>query len=389
MTTRKKLWLALAALAAVILLLVMLFAPLLRQPVSNDSAMNLAKSAALSPWGLTAMVIIVVCLLALAALGLLVKRCTDRPHPPLSRVFGDDGGTAALEMLLALPFIVMILLVLLQATLLWNANMVIHYAGFAATRTAITVIGAQIGNEKPYYVYNIDDAGIVEPSQKTPMIARAAVLALLPISAQLPATTEQKDPVMSGQDVANGVQGALAASSSGATDQPWPGRIARQFAYADYFVGGYEVPSSSSDTGTGIRLRRPDHWLHGLSSVTDTPNSNWQSSGNGRDDNCPYRGSKQTDPPSWTDWGWQSIPYCPTWPAIYRPGGEETMGVMDFASWEPIELTLRYPYELTVPWADRILFQFLSSGDSTIEAFTEPGTNRTAYYTMVTVKTRL
>jgi len=334
---RRKPWLlAAAAMAAVVMLMVIMYVPLLGG--------GTAAQAAGSSMGRKAILLIVVCSALLGGIALGLKRLTDRPHPPMHRVWRDEGGTAAVEMLLALPFIVMILLVILQAALLWNANMVIHHAGFAVARQAITVVRSNVedSGEVPRVVFN-DGAAYSgypysypppPPSLKMWRIRRAAVLALLPISGELP-TTEIRDPELSSSDVADAVLNALTVGE-GDVDQGWIRRIERQFAYADHY--------------TEVDLRRPWHW------TLDEPR---------RGEHCPRRSWRRTTWNPMQQSQYDGVPLCRCIP-----------GQMDFHRWEEMQVKLNYWYQLQVAYANRILSKL-----GMAEKQTAPGTSRTIYVT--------
>ncbi|NIA20472.1 MAG: hypothetical protein GWP05_00555 [Anaerolineaceae bacterium] len=315
MGKRKPWLLAAAAMAAVVMLTAIMYGPLL----SGGPAAR----AAGSPVGRMAIVLIVVCSAILGGIALALRRLTDRPHPPMHRVWRDEGGTAALEMLLALPFIVMILLVVLQSALLWNANMVIHHAGFAVARAAVTIVRSNVeeSGEEPRVVFNdgADYSGYPysypppPPSLKMWRIRRAAVLALLPISGEVP-TTDIRDPELSGSDVADAVLNALTVGE-GDVDQAWIRRIEKQFAYADHY--------------TEVDLRRPLHWTY------EEPR---------RGENCPRRSWRRTDWNPMQQSQYDGVPLCRNIP-----------GQMDFHRWEEMQVKLNYKYPLLVPYANRIL----------------------------------
>jgi len=100
----------------------------------------LVRDAASSSVGQLCLALMVGGTIVVGLLCLVLRRCTERPHPSVRSFFRDDGGTAAIEMLLALPIILIIILLIVQASVLWNDNMVFHYAVYGAARSAAAVI---------------------------------------------------------------------------------------------------------------------------------------------------------------------------------------------------------------------------------------------------------
>lgn len=82
-------------------------------------------------------------------------------------------GAAAFEFVLVLPVALMILLVVAQSALLFNANMVVQYSAYATVRVASTLIPQEIGNELRNLVNNPDSAS-VPASTKLARLRRAA-----------------------------------------------------------------------------------------------------------------------------------------------------------------------------------------------------------------------
>ena len=330
--TRKRTWYVFAAMmVAVLSLVALMYVPRFGSGVVRE--------AATSRIGVIVTVVLVGGCVLLALLGLVIKRCTDRPHPPLWQFFKDDGGTAAVEMLLALPIIAMIFLVMLQATVMWNANVIFHYASYATARAAVSIIPSKldISGEDRHLMYN-DSAGLMPKSYKFARIRRTAVLSLVPISGKLPASVDRLDPEISGEDVQRFVQQGLTRGQADASLE-WHNRIGDQFRYADYFVT--------------LAIKPPEHW-------------HLSNPGEG----CPWRNYRRGD---WQVWDYQAIPFCPF-----------IEGTYDFPPWETLELHLWYPYEMSVPWAGRVLAQ-LGAGES----FLLPGTSQTSYYTWLESTTKM
>jgi len=281
-----------------------------------------ATAAAASPMALKCIALIVGGMVVLGALlALLVRGCRSW-RQPVGRLHPDQGGTAAIEMTLLFPFALMVFLTVMQSALLFNANMVVHYASFAATRMATVVVPMDINDENRNLVYN-PDQGI---SQKREMIRRAAVLALVPISARL-----ESAGLGAGDDFLAGAEDMVEAEArkvmglSESNENPgWVKRVAEQYAYADGYCqidGGETVPV------TEIELAPPDHWQDG-----------------NPDPDCPYRHHERDE---WTMWGWDYEPYCPY--------SRRDLPIWDFWYWEVLDVKLTHQFLLQVPYAARFL----------------------------------
>ena len=90
----------------------------------------------------------------------------------------SDSGTAAVEFALLFPVALMIVLIMIQSALVLSANLVVHHAGYAAARAAITWVPEKLSYDEPRNV-------VAAPgqSEKLHRIRAAAVYKLLPISA--------------------------------------------------------------------------------------------------------------------------------------------------------------------------------------------------------------
>lgn len=100
-------------------------------------------------------------------------RCTD--------LICDAKGTATLEFVLVFPFVLFLALLLIQTTLLMVGNLFVHYAAFAAARTAIVQIPQDYldFHEPPNTIVHV--AG----QPKYDLIHQAAAYALMPVSGRL------------------------------------------------------------------------------------------------------------------------------------------------------------------------------------------------------------
>ncbi len=379
MSTKSKWIVGLVFLAAVLLLMVLIYLPLLRHPQSFRAAVT-------SPLAVASMSLIIACLLVLGLLCLYLKRCTDRPHAPLQKFFSDEGGTAAFEFLLGMPFILMILLLVLECALLWNANMVIHYAGFAATRTAITTVESNIivtnpdpsdppdqsDGSGPYsgeagYMVNNNYPPNLQPNVSPPLplslkmtrIHRAAAIALTPISDEYP-TSECDDWDIPGvrdlpDVIANGITSAIQNAGSSDPNQPWPLHVSKKYSYAW--------------ANSTITLVPPYHWQnHADPTAIGNPNNG-----------CPYYQLHNTTWNSATD-NYNQISWCP----YYNYEFTASALILDYAWNEPLTVTLTYYFPLEIPYANAVLNK-LGLG----EPYIVPGSGENSYKLLVTVVTQL
>jgi hypothetical protein len=289
------------------------------------------------------MVIIGVGMLALGAAVMVLLRARGpagwRRAVGRKGIATDQGGTAAIEMTLLLPFALVIFLVITQAAILFNGNMVVHYAGFAAARVAIVVVPLDLDpedmdGEDRNLVYNPDWA-LNPPSEKLELIRRAAVLALVPVSGPLEEAAEEG---AAGAEAVPGAGGGQAVENEtrtlfgffGSDDPWWFQRIRRQYNYANKY--------------TNLTLAEPEHWRDG-----------------DPDTDCPYRHQRRD---TWSQWGWSYEPYCPFYEAR-----------MDYRYWEDLHLRIVYPFLLEVPVANRVMG----------EKFDLPGRQEDSYATEIKV----
>jgi len=223
---------------------------------------------------------------------------------------GDQGGTAAVEMTFVFPLALMIFLVITQAALLFNANVVVHYATFAAARVAVVAVSMAIGGEEDKRVWpcTADTQG---PSEKIEMMRQAAVLALVPISSELPAAAGQANLSTAGQAIYDETQRMF--SYADGKNQWWFHRIKAQYDYANAY--------------TKIELAAPWHW---------------------RDDGNPDTGCRSRQDTTWTEgYGYKTIPYCPFY--------HQVPPIWDYGWYEETWVRVTYNYLLEVPYASRFL----------------------------------
>lgn len=316
-----------------------------------------ALAAGASPLAMRCLTMMVVGMVALGLVLALLVRVRSRTRPAGVRGFhGDQGGHAAIEMAFVFPLALMIFLLIIQAALLFNANLVVHYAAFAAARVGVVVVPLNLANdstwpEKRNWVRNPDVAS-VPASEKMEMIRRAAVLAVMPVSAMASSgaatTGTGGTSSISGQDVQN--ESSTVFKHLGVKDErPWfyvskpkpsyQGFFSRAAAQYDYANGEISLLGSPVQV-TRIELAKPWHWSHG------------------RDEHCPYAHTRRGD---WTDWGWTWVSYCPT---VLDNGVADARMDYDYDHWgwhdrtwhdEQLQVRLTYQYLLEIPYANRFL----------------------------------
>lgn len=117
---------------------------------------------------------------ALVIIWLSLTLAKLRPGRQATRPSSTESGNATIEFALVAPILLFFALILAQTTLTMTGNLFVHYAAFAATRSAIVHIPSQ--NElEPMNT-------LVEPGQspKHRHIQAAAAIALIPVAGRLP-----------------------------------------------------------------------------------------------------------------------------------------------------------------------------------------------------------
>jgi hypothetical protein len=164
--------------------------------------------------------VLVVCGVLLAAVARMLWRLA-RPYRTARR---GEQGVAIIEFALAIPFLLIMGLLMAQASLLMVGNVCVHYAAFCATRTAIVAIPLDNGVAEPRNMI-LDSQ---DPTSKKYRVKLSATTALLPVSCG------SEDVISAGEggDVyVNGVRRFL--SIEGVEQPGWVDqRLSRKMAYA-------------------------------------------------------------------------------------------------------------------------------------------------------------
>jgi len=164
--------------------------------------------------------VLVICAVLFAAVARMLWQA-GRPYRTAGR---GEQGVAIIEFALAIPFLLMLGLLMAQASLLMVGNVCVHYAAFCATRTAIVAIPQDYGAAEPRnLILDSQDA-----TSKKYRVTLSATTALLPVSCG----SEDVIAAGTGGDVyVNGVERFLSIQD---IKQPaWVDqRLSRKMAYA-------------------------------------------------------------------------------------------------------------------------------------------------------------
>lgn len=155
----------------------------------------------------------VVLVIVAAQCVVVMIRCGRSTRRPV-RLWADNNGTATIEFALTLPVLLFVVLMLAQITMLMGGNLFVHYAAFAAVRTAIVQIPL-----------NVDDG----PNTYTPggtkaeAILRSAVFAIVPAAGRADSAGNSNIPVGQYVDAVSSFY-----SSYGQSPPPWIESLLRQ-----------------------------------------------------------------------------------------------------------------------------------------------------------------
>lgn len=146
-----------------------------------------------------------------------------RPYRTAGR---GEQGVAILEFAMALPFLLLLSLLMAQASLLMVGNVCVHYSAFCAARTAIIRIPQDYGASEPRNLI-LDGDGDDDTTKKY-SVKLSAITAVLPVSCG----SEDIMPAGAGGDAyVNGVTRFL--SLQGLEQPRWAdARLSRKLAYA-------------------------------------------------------------------------------------------------------------------------------------------------------------
>ena len=189
---------------------------------SSASSTDLWQMLVTSPWTWRCAVIALACLIFFAvAANAGIRLGRARRHR--LRLLGDTDGTATVEFVLVTPILLFMVLMLIQTMLVMTGNIYVHYAAFAATRSALVQIPVDDrprDGERPNLI-------IASPASfKYNAIRRAAVFALVPVSGRLDVPGPDDEQFVQGL---TNFYGAYNRSPPNWVDQ----LAARRLSYAD------------------------------------------------------------------------------------------------------------------------------------------------------------
>lgn len=206
------------------------------------------------PW-LVLLVVLFICLRLL----IRVEQARPRPGRLLSLHVDQSGSAQTLSFVLTLPFFVMIVLLILQVSQVMIGTVVVHYAAFAAARSAIVWIPARVGadselenrisayiidpdaEDQVFPILDPDDENygpaeggvtyLVEPGGgKFEKISSAAVLACAPICPSRDLELDTREETASAAEIIKSVYDSLVPSSD--LNERIPRRLENKLAYA-------------------------------------------------------------------------------------------------------------------------------------------------------------
>lgn len=200
--------------------------------VAGDAEQTWLPAAASDPVFVTLAGVALGCAILAAWLGrgLVVLARADRPAGP------TEGG-AMIEFALVLPFLLMIVLVMVQSALLMGGRLCVNYAAYCAARSAVVQIPRDIGlSEPPNYL----------GERKAERVRLAALWAVMPVSY---GGFEQS--YSEGRLIRDGLQRFFDRYGQ---DRPgWiDDRFARKLAYADRYTEVEISPAEQTRTYTLI-----------------------------------------------------------------------------------------------------------------------------------------
>jgi len=186
---------------------------------------------------------LVVCAVGVAAIvGMLWH--VGRPYRTPGR---GEQGMAILEFAMALPILLMLSLLMAQASLLMVGNVCVHYSAFCAARAAIVVIPQDYGTSEPRnFIFDGDGD---DNTTKKYQVKLSAVTAMTPVSCG----SEDVMPAGAGGDAY--VDGVTRFLSLQDLDQPkWADeRLSRKLSYAaahtDVTIDGPVARPGDEDNG--------------------------------------------------------------------------------------------------------------------------------------------
>jgi len=179
---------------------------------------------------------------ASAACFLLVISALLRLGVPLRKTFrlANQQGAAIVEFALAMPFLLLLSMLMAQSALLMAGNLCVHYAAFCAARSAIVTVPLSLSDDEPTNVLAASSN-----SAKLNRIKQAAVWAVTPVSC----ASELYTPAQA-ESLQQGLAGIF--SQSGQAVPGWiSSSLLRRLAYAmDHTEVRIDDPAAGGATYT-------------------------------------------------------------------------------------------------------------------------------------------
>jgi len=154
--------------------------------ISIPSQATLAQTAPRGWWwdtllsgpALTLLAVAGGCVLLLVLMGWRLRRLSAPVRAARRAKRGGESGVATIEFVLIAPFLLTITLILIQTMLVFTGLFYVNYAAYAAARSAIVYIPADMGVDGPNMLTP------VEGRLKYDRVRAAAIIAVMPVSGQ-------------------------------------------------------------------------------------------------------------------------------------------------------------------------------------------------------------
>lgn len=179
------------------------------------------------------------CTLALVVVLRAMFRLGHAARATRPRLHEDRRGVAVLEFALLFPIALTITLVMIQTSLLMAGNLLVHYAAYAAARSAAVWVPADFptGDHQDLFPYTVPDnnAGCHRNkmnAEKTLRVQRAAVLAVVPVAGAAVNSGGSGQAMANTDLMRQGLAGLYRAYS--VPPPGWLGKeLARKYEYAE------------------------------------------------------------------------------------------------------------------------------------------------------------
>lgn len=171
------------------------------------------------------------CVVLLALMAWRLRRVAPVRARAKSRRPGESG-VATIEFVLVAPFLLTVTLILIQTMLVFTGLFYVNYSAYAAARSAIVYIPANIGADGPNVVTPIEGAF------KFDHIRSAAIIAVMPVSGQETGDIQAASTLVTGLHRYYGAQGQ---STPGWVDNLAEGRLNYAAAHTQVTLQSVEM----------------------------------------------------------------------------------------------------------------------------------------------------